>query len=230
MNTTKLILASASATLMLASGASFGQGYWTNPASGATWKNGSGQCWKTTYFTPAMASAECDPDLLPKPAAPAPRAAAPTKPAAAPAAPAAKPAAPKPAAAPAAAPKPPVLRSTVAFPNSGVKLDEMAKFRLDQDVVAKMGSAGAIVYFIIEGHTDRLGSPQANQKISEKRAEAVKAYLVSKGVDASKMEVFGYGQTRPVKSCPDQKDRKALSTCLAPNRRVDVEVGGSVKK
>ena len=227
MNTTKLILTASGAVLMLASGASFGQGYWTNPASGATWKNGSGQCWKTAYFTPAMASAECDPDLVPKPAASAPRATAPAKPAAAPA----KPAAPaaKPAAA-APAPKPPVLRSTVSFPNSGVKLDEMAKFRLDQDIVSKMASAGAIVYFNIEGHTDRLGSQQANQKISEKRAEAVKAYLVSKGVDASKMEVFGYGQTRPVQSCPDQKDRKALSTCLAPNRRVDVEVGGSVKK
>ena len=74
------------------------QGYWTNPSSGLTWKNASGQCWKSVYFTPAMATAECDPDLVPK--------ATPAKPAAAPAAkPAAKPTA---AAAPAAAKPAPV--------------------------------------------------------------------------------------------------------------------------
>lgn len=223
VNKIRPLSAAASAIMIFGAGNALAQGYWANPASGATWKNGFGQCWKTTYFTPAMASAECDPDLVPKPAVPKPRAAAP-KPAAKPAA---KPDA-KPVAKPAA--KPPVLRSTVNFPNNGVKLDETSKFRLDQDVVAKLNAAGAIVYFNVEGHTDRLGSTQANQKLSEKRAEAVKAYLVSKGVDGSKLETFGYGQTRPVKSCPDQKDRKALSDCLAPNRRVDVEVGGSIKK
>lgn len=63
-----------------------------------------------------------------------------------------------------------------------------------------------------------------NRRLSEKRAEAVRAYLVSKGVDPDKIEVFGYGKTLPVKSCADQKKRSALIECLAPNRRIVVEV------
>ena len=62
------------------------QGYWTEPAGGdAVWKNATGLCWRDGYWTPAMAIAECDPDLVPKPAA------QPAKPAAQPAKPAAKP-------------------------------------------------------------------------------------------------------------------------------------------
>src|ERR671939_528027 len=68
---------------------------------------------------------------------------------------------------------------------------------------------------------------EANQKLSEKRAEAVRAYLISKGVDAAKVETFGFGKTTPVKSCPDQKNRSALIECLAPNRRVEVEIQGT---
>ena len=61
------------------------------------------------------------------------------------------------------------------------------------------------------------------------RANAVKAYLVKKGVDASKIETFGFGKTSPIKSCPDQKDRKALNACLEPNRRVEIEGEGTAK-
>ena len=84
----------------------------------------------------------------------------------------------------------------------------------------------SIKYIIVNGHADRLGSPQYNQALSEKRAEAVRAYLVSRGVDASGIETLGFGKTLPVKSCPDQKDRKSLIECLGPNRRVVVEVQG----
>jgi len=52
----------------------------------------------------------------------------------------------------------------------------------------------------------------------------VRDYLVSKGVDPDKIEVFGYGQTLPVKSCRDEKERSALIECLAPNRRIVVEI------
>ena len=64
------LLATAGVAMSVASFNASAQGYWTNPASGATWKNGYGQCWKTTYFTPSMATAECDPDLMPKKPAP----------------------------------------------------------------------------------------------------------------------------------------------------------------
>jgi OOP family OmpA-OmpF porin len=216
VKTTNLILA---ATIAAASGTAAAQGYWTGPG-GAVWKNASNQCWRAGYWTPAMATAECDPDLVPKPAAKP----APTPP---PPPPAPKPA-PKPEAKPAPkpAPKPVVLRSVITFPSNKATLDEMAKFRLDQDIIGKLGTVGTINYVNVNGHTDRLGSPQYNQKLSERRAEAVKAYLVSKGMDASKIETYGYGKTMPVKSCPDTKDRKALNACLEPNRRVEVELQG----
>jgi len=82
-------------------------------------------------------------------------------------------------------------------------------------------------YINVNGHADRLGTPTYNQKLSEKRADAVRAYLVSKGVEAGKVETFGFGKTLPTKSCPDQKDRKSLIECLAPNRRVVVEIQGT---
>ena len=52
-------------------------------------------------------------------------------------------------------------------------------------------------------------------------------YLVSRGFDGSKIETYGYGKTMPVKSCPDQKNRKAVIECLTPNRRVEIEVQGT---
>lgn len=202
------------------------QGYWTEPAGAeAVWKNSAGQCWRAGYWTPAMAIAECDPDLVPKPAPrPAPAAAPAPKPA------------PAPVAKPAAPMKPKVLRitSTELFDFNKSVLTDRAKGQLDTDVVAKLGGFATIQFINVNGHTDRLGSPQYNQKLSEKRAEAVKAYLVSKGVDASKIEAYGFGKTgmnmfAPQKVCPDQKDRKALIACLAPNRRVEVEVQGIAK-
>ena len=83
----------------------------------------------------------------------------------------------------------------------------------------------------INGYTDRIGSVQYNQKLSERRAAAVKAYLVRQGADANKIETTGYGKmyvgsTLPVVEC-NQKERKALIACLAPNRRAEVEVLGT---
>ena len=225
---TKLLLSTVVAAMAWglsgAASAQSKQGYWTQPSGGdAVWKNAAGQCWRAGYWTPAMAIAECDPDLIPKPA---------PKPAATPApAPAPKPAAapaPKPAAAPA---KPRVLRvtSTELFDFNKAVLSQTAQAKLDAEVVAKLGGFATVQFINVNGHTDRLGSQQYNQKLSEKRAIAVKTYLVSKGVDGSKIETYGFGKTLPVKSCPDQKDRKALIACLEPNRRVDVEVQGTPK-
>lgn len=201
------------------------EGYWYS--SGALVKNATGLCWHAGYWTPAMAIMECDPDLVPKPAQPAPAAPAPA-PRAAPAP------APKPAPAPAAA-APKRCDASVEF-----KTDETFEFnkavlrtaamaKLDRDVLAKVPLCAKLELILISGYTDRLGSQQYNQKLSEKRADAVKAYLVKKGLDGSKIDTMGMGKTLQIKSCPDDKNRKALIECLAPNRRAVVEIKGLAK-
>jgi OOP family OmpA-OmpF porin len=168
----------------------------------------------------------------------------PEKPAPTPApAPVAKPA-PQPQATPAPPPPPPQvakpepkpeppkkpavinLSSTGLFEFNKATLTPEARAKLDSEVIDKLRDLREIRYIIVNGHADRIGSPQYNQKLSERRAEAVRAYLVSKGADASKVETLGFGKTLPVKSCP-QQPRKQLIECLAPNRRVVVEIQGT---
>ena len=159
--------------------------------------------------------------------APAPKAAPKAEPRAVPAPPPAPIAkeAPKPE-----APKKPAvvnLASTELFEFNKAVLTPEARKKIDEEVIAKLGALKDVRYIIVNGHADRLGSAQYNQRLSEKRADAVRAYLVSKGVDAGKVETLGFGKTLPVKACPDQKERKALIACLADNRRVVVEVQGT---
>ncbi len=200
-------------------------GYWQS--SGAIVKDPYGLCWRSGYWTPAMAVMECDPDLVPKPAAPAP-VAPPPAPRAAPTP------APAPAPAPAAA-APKRCDATVTFGTDETfefdkaVLRKAAMAKLDQEVVAKLPQCATVELILVSGYTDRLGSQQYNQKLSERRANAVKAYLVQKGVDASKIDTMGMGKTLQIKSCPDGKDRKALIACLAPNRRAVVEIKGLAK-
>ena len=104
-----------------------------------------------------------------------------------------------------------------------------AKSRLDQDVIGKLGTCASIEAVVIEGHADRIGSQQYNQKLSERRADTVKAYLVSKGTDGAKIETIGMGKTVPAKFCPDIKDRKELIACLAPNRRAIISIKGPAR-
>ena len=119
------------------------------------------------------------------------------------------------------------LATTELFEFNKATLSAQARGTLDREVVAKLAGLASIRYVNVNGHADRLGSAGYNQKLSERRADAVKAYLVSKGASPDQVETFGFGKTLPVKSCPDQKDRKALIECLAPNRRVVVEIQGT---
>lgn len=192
------------------------QGYGVD-TNNMVWRNAFNECWRAGYWTPAMAIQECDPVAAPpKPAVTPPPPPPPAKPA------------PAPAAKPAPA-KPVVLRTTVLFATNNADLDAEDRGKLDNDIVGKLGTVGAISYVNVNGHTDRMGSAQYNQKLSEKRANVVKSYLVSKGMDASKIEVYGFGKTQPIPtvSCSDKLPRKELIACLQPNRRTEVELQGA---
>ena len=194
-------------------------GYLTD-ARGGIVKDPFGLCWRTGYWTPALANAECDPDLVPKsaPAPAKPAAAAPAKPAAAPA----KPAAAAPAKPAAAAPRPTTEKVTLAadalfdFDKAVIKSD--AKAKLD-DLVAKLKAINLEVIIAI-GHTDSVGSAAYNQKLSLKRAEAVKAYIISKGIEPNRVYTEGKGEKQPI---ADNKTKAGRSK----NRRVEIEVVGT---
>ena len=207
-------------------------------------KSGYDLCWRTGYWTPALALPDCDADLVPKPApapAPTPRAAAPVPPPAPVAAapvpkPAPVPVAPPPVKLAVVAPIPPkpcdlnmALESDQLFEFGKASLTGPAKARLDKEILGRIGTCAQLDSVVVEGHTDRIGGTQANQKLSERRAAEVKAYLVSKGVAADKIQTAGKGESAPTKECADSRNRKQLIECLAPNRRVAVFIKGTGK-
>ena len=186
-------------------------GYIQSPVAGVVVKDPFGLCWRTGYWTPAMATMECDPDLVPKPAEPAPA------PVVAP-----PPPAPEPAPAPKPEVKPVVEKVTMAaetnFDFDKAVLKPEGKARLD-DLVGKL-KAGNLEVIIAVGHTDSIGTAAYNLKLSLRRANAVKAYLVSKGIEANRIYTEGKGKSQPIADNRTKEGR-------AKNRRVEIEVVGS---
>ena len=147
---------------------------------------------------------------------------------------------PAPAPAPVPPPPPPApkpapqvqritLDSKALFDFDKADLKPEGKAAIDSQIVGKIAQVQKLEVVLVTGHTDRLGSEAYNQKLSERRANVVRDYLVSKGVDKAKIETIGMGEKQPVVQC-DQKEMKALIECLQPNRRVEVQVKGETTK
>ncbi|MBN8455688.1 outer membrane protein OmpA [Accumulibacter sp.] len=176
--------------------------------------SGTGLCWRTGFWTPAAAAndpagCKCDKDLLPKEVCepPAPKAAA---------APTVKPAGDK-----------ITVAADALFDFDKATLRPEGKKKLDE--VAAKSKQIKLEVIIAVGHTDHFGSDAYNQKLSERRAAAVKTYLVSKGIDAKRIYTEGKGEKNPVTKpgqCPGPKSKKVIE-CLQPDRRVDIELIGT---
>jgi OOP family OmpA-OmpF porin len=192
-------------------------GYWVS-SDGTVVKNPFGLCWRAGYWSPSMANAECDADLVKKAEAPIP--AVPLIAAITPA--------PEPTPAPAAVlPRKISLSADALFDFDKAVLKPEGRTLLDSLVQDLKGVRYDII--AVAGHTDRIGSAAYNQKLSEQRANAVKSYLESKDIPANRISAEGKGETQPATNLADCKGptSKKVIACLQPDRRVDVDVNGS---
>ncbi|WP_431097531.1 outer membrane protein OmpA [Polaromonas aquatica] len=205
----KVAMLFASAALVTAAGAQTIDN-WKNGNNELVWKNGTNElCWRNANWTPATAAPGCDGAIV---AAPAAAASAPAS-AAAPAA-AARPAAP--VAPPAATKVTYAADAFFDFNKSVIKPEGKAKL---DDLVGKIKDINLEVIIAV-GHTDSVGGDAYNQKLSVRRSEAVKAYLVSKGIEKNRVYTEGKGEKQPV---ADNKTAEGR----AKNRRVEIEVVGT---
>ena len=169
-------------------------------------RNSTGLCWRTSYWTPAMAIHECDPDLVKKPEvvaeAPAP---APVK----------------------TAPEKITFSADALFDFDSSKLKPNGIQSLNEFVTGIEGVKYDLI--IAVGYADRIGSDEYNKALSLRRAESVKAHLVSRGFDPSLIFVDGKGEANPVTAnkYAEEKRTKALIECLEPDRGVVIELAGT---
>ena len=183
-----------------------GQDQW-RATDGTPWVNGTNElCWRDSNWTPATAYPGCDGAAKPPPPAPAPVAAA---------------AAPAPVPAP-AAPRPAAQKVTYAadtfFDFDKYVIKPEGKAKLDDLVEKTKGIALEVI--IAVGHTDNIGTFEYNQKLSERRANAVKEYLVSKGIEKNRIYTEGKSFKNPIASNSTPEGR-------AKNRRTEIEVVGT---
>ena len=168
---------------------------WVNN-TGINWKNGDGTlCWRDNNWTPATASKGCDGALVAKPAA-AP-------------------------AAPGVTQSKITLQADTLYDFDKATLKPEGKATLDQ--IARDLSKIKLEVIIAVGNTDRIGTDAYNMALGQRRAQSVKAYLVSKGVDGSRIYTESKGKSNPVAS-------NATAEGRAKNRRTDIEVVGTAAK
>ena len=206
LNKTAMLFASAA--LATAAGAQTIDN-WKNGSNELVWKNGTNEyCWRDANWTPATAFPGCDGAIVPVVVVPAPPVAV----------------APPPVVAPPPPPPPATVATKVTyaadaffdFDKSVIKPEGKAKL---DDLVGKIKDINLEVIIAV-GHTDSVGSDTYNQKLSVRRSEAVKAYLVSKGIEKNRVYTEGKGEKQPV---ADNKTAEGR----AKNRRVEIEVVGT---
>jgi OOP family OmpA-OmpF porin len=115
------------------------------------------------------------------------------------------------------------LQAEVLFDFDKAAVKDEGKQILDVEVVEKMKAHPEVELVLISGHTDRIGDDKYNQRLSERRASAVRAYLLSQGIAENRLHAVGKGENEPVVDCKGVYGKKAIE-CLQPNRRVVVEI------
>ena len=180
---------------------------WRNANNELVWKNGTNElCWRDAYWTPATAAVACDGALAPE----QPKDQPPVAPVGTP-------------------PEPQPQPSSVAIEKITYSAETLFDFdksvlkpegrRVLDELVEKVQGINLEVMVAI-GHTDSIGSEAYNQRLSERRANAVRAYLTSKGIESDGMATEGKGELQPVASNKTKAGR-------AQNRRVEIEVVGT---
>lgn len=170
-------------------------------SAGMVVRDSAGDCVRTSGWRPEGAIAECEPDMKkPEPKAEAP--------------------APTPAPAPAPQPvfKTVNLGAGALFAVNSDELRPEGKRELDQ-LVSDLGQLSEVQSIQIAGHTDSTGDADYNKDLSMRRANAVKNYLLEKGVDPSVMTTVGWGETKPIADNSTRAGR-------AQNRRVEITING----
>ena len=191
--TVKLLLASV-ITISASTAMAQGRDNWTGSDGTIPWKNSDGTlCWRDNNWTPATAMAKCDGWIAPKPPAPA-------------------------AAAPAVTQSKITLQADTLYDFDKSTLKPEGKATLDK--IAADLSKIKLEVIIAVGNTDSIGTDAYNMALGQRRAQSVKDYLVSKGVDQSRIYTESKGKSNPVAS-------NATAEGRAKNRRTDIEVVGT---
>jgi OmpA-OmpF porin, OOP family len=193
-----------------------------------TTSSNTGLCWHSSDWTPARSVEPCDP-VARKAEAPAPKVAPPAPP---PQKTVAVPVVPAPVVA--APPKPKIVRQNVSFSVDTMFAFDKAELRpkgkaMLDDFVKRQLSGTQYHTITVTGHTDRIGSSAYNQELSDRRADAVRDYLLSRNVPADRITAVGKGEVQPATAAGECKGPRGvkLIACLQPDRRVHIEMTGT---